>query len=311
MMTPGTDRSVVIPVYNEEENLRELHTRLSDTLKKMGGSYELIFVDDGSTDGSFKVLEGLRRDDDRVRAIRFSRNFGQEAAFEAGFRHTQGQYVIQLDADLQNPPEEIPKLIEMMNDQVDIVYGIRKDRKDSFLRKALSRLFHEVMIKLFRIRLPREVSTFRIIRGKTAREVASLPERGKFFAALASWCGARHAYVELEHRPRKRGASKWNLPKLVLHSMDLVLGHTVIPLRFISFLGVLFSLAGLVIGLWMLFKKIIFGISVSGFTSLFTAITILSGVQLFSLGVIGEYLSRIYTETQRRPESIIAQTLGF
>ncbi|MBL7068508.1 MAG: glycosyltransferase family 2 protein [Candidatus Omnitrophica bacterium] len=304
------EHSVIIPLYNERANLEELYTRLSNTIKKVDQPYEIIFVDDGSTDGSFDILKRFNQKDPAVKVIRFSRNFGQEVAFETGFKHTKGRYVIQLDADLQNPPEEIPKLIEKSREGYDIIYGIRKGRKDSIFRKTASKLFHFIMLRFFRIRIPKEVSTFRVIKGELAREIANLPEKSKFFTALASWAGATHSFVEIEHSPRKRGTSKWSLIRLAIHSLDLVIGHTAIPLRMISLFGLLFSLLGFILAIYMVYRKLVTGIAVSGFTSIFTAITIFSGVQLLSLGVIGEYLSRTYAEAQRRPDCIIRETLG-
>ncbi len=308
--TSRLDLSVVIPVLNEEANVEELLERLLRVLTDRTDALEIIFVDDGSTDGTFPLLQRLSREQPCVRVIRFARNYGQEAAVQAGMLRSVGRWVLQTDGDLQNPPEEIPKLLAL-RDRYQIVYGARKERRDPIHRVIASKLMVLLMRHVLGIQLPKDVTTFRLIDGDVARFIASLPEKRKFFSALTEWSGARSISVPVAHDARRAGTTKYNLAKLINHTFDLMVGFSVRPLRIIGMTGAAFAVAGMLFATYRVVQKLC-GIDITmGYTSLFAAIVIIGGLQLVALSVIGEYVGRIFIQTQDRPLYRIADELGF
>ena len=303
--------SVVIPVFNEEGNIEQLAARTLSAMDRIGAPFELLFVDDGSKDATPMLLRRLAAEDPRVRAVRFTRNYGQEAAVEALYLNARGKWLIQMDGDLQNPPEEIYKLIAKKDEGFDVVYGIRQERQDSLFRVAASRTMQWGMRSMMEIELPEDVSTFRLMSAPIARLVAALPERRKFFSALIVWSGARIGVVKVAHAARAAGTTKYNFTKLLNHTFDLLVGFSSKPLRYIGALGVVFALTGFALGFWTIVRKIIWDYGFVGWPSLFAAIVILSGMQLIALSVIGEYIARIYVQAQARPLYNIAERLNF
>lgn len=303
--------SIVVPVFNEEGNVEQLVARVVPVMEGVGEPFEILFVDDGSRDKTPLLLRKLAAADARVRVIRFTRNYGQEAAVEALYLNARGRYLIQMDGDLQNPPEEIPKLIAKKDEGFDVVYGIREDRKDTLFRVAASRTMQWGMRSLMEIELPDDVSTFRLMSSHIARLVAALPERRKFFSALIVWSGARIGVVKVKHAARAAGTTKYNFTKLLNHTFDLVVGFSSKPLRYIGVMGFVFALAGFVLGGWTILRKLIWGYGAMGWSSIFAAVVVLSGVQLMALSMIGEYIARIYVQAQARPLFNIAERLNF
>lgn len=304
--------SVVVPVYNEEGNVEALVDRVVPVMEQIGAPFELLFVDDGSKDKTPKLLRKLAEADARVRVVRFSRNYGQEAAVEALYLNARGRWLIQMDGDLQNPPEEIPKLIAKKDEgHYDVVYGIREGRQDTLFRKAASRGMQWSMRNLMEIELPDDVSTFRLMSGPVARLVAALPERRKFFSALLVWSGARIGTVGVGHAARQAGTTKYNFGKLLNHTFDLVVGFSSKPLRYLGTMGFVFAAAGFLLGAWTIVRKLVWGYGALGWSSIFAAVVVLSGVQLMALSVIGEYIARIYVQAQSRPLYNIAERLNF
>lgn len=304
--------SVVVPVYNEEGNVEALVERVVPVMEEIGAPFELLFVDDGSKDKTPKLLRKLAEADARVRVVRFSRNYGQEAAVEALYLNARGRWLIQMDGDLQNPPEEIPKLIAKKDEgHYDVVYGIREGRQDTLFRKAASRGMQWSMRNLMEIELPDDVSTFRLMSGPVARLVAALPERRKFFSALLVWSGARIGTVGVGHAARQAGTTKYNFGKLLNHTFDLVVGFSSKPLRYLGTMGFFFAAAGFLLGAWTIVRKLVWGYGALGWSSIFAAVVVLSGVQLMALSVIGEYIARIYVQAQSRPLYNIAERLNF
>lgn len=302
--------SVVIPVFNEVENLRELYERLTKVMPGLGVAYEVIFVDDGSEDESFALLKELHDQDERVMVIRLSRNFGQPAAISAGLKVSSGEYVVVMDADLQNPPEDIPKLIREMEKDYDIVYGLRRNRKDSFFRRSTSKMLYWYMTKFAHVRLPEGISAFRVMNRRMVEHFNMLPEKMRLFGALSSWLGARYTCVDVEHSPRKRGKSGYNYLKLLRTSLELQVAFSAVPLRWIGMFGILISLLSFCVALYLGITWLLFGTALPGYTSIIVAIIFFSGLILISLSVIGEYISRIYTEIQNRPIYVVRETLG-
>lgn len=309
--SPRPTYSVVVPVYNEEGNVEQLVARTVPVMEQIGEPFELLFVDDGSKDQTPHLLRKLAAADKRVRVVRFTRNYGQEAAVEALYLNARGKYFIQMDGDLQNPPEEIPKLIAKKDEGFDVVYGIRQDRQDTLFRVAASRAMQWSMRSLMEIELPDDVSTFRLMSAHIARLCAALPERRKFFSALIVWSGARIGVVKVKHSSRAAGETKYNFGKLLNHTFDLVVGFSSKPLRYIGVMGLVFALTGFVLGAWTVLRKLIWGYGAMGWSSIFAAVVVLSGVQLMALSVIGEYIARIYVQAQARPLFNIGERLNF
>ena len=310
-MSSAVHHSVVIPVFNEEGNVRELADRLVAVLEETQNTFEIIFVDDGSRDDTSTMVRALSAREPRIKLIRFSRNYGQEAAVQAGILRASGRWIIQMDGDLQNPPEELTKLLDKRDEGYEIVYGVRVERKDPAHRVLASKLMMTLMRVVLEIELPEDVTTFRVIHGDTARLIAGLPEKKKFFSALAVWTGARSATVPVAHAARVRGVTKYNLAKLVNHTFDLMVGFSTRPLRLIGSFGAVVAFCGLAFGLFRIAQKAMGADITMGYTSLFSAIVILGGLQLIALSVIGEYIGRIFIQTQGRPLYNVAEEVGF
>jgi glycosyltransferase involved in cell wall biosynthesis len=308
---PRVTYSVVVPVFNEEGNVEALAARVVAVMERLGEPFELLFVDDGSRDRTPELLRKIAAADGRVRVVRFTRNYGQEAAVEALYLHARGRWLVQMDGDLQHPPEEIPKLVAKKNEGYDVVYGVRERRKDSRFRVAASRMMQWGMRSMMEIELPEDVSTFRLMSAPVARLVASLPERRKFFSALLVWSGARIGSVRVRHEARHAGRTHYDVTKLVNHTFDLIVGFSSKPLRYIGTLGFVFALAGLALGAWVIARKLLWDYGIMGWPSLFAAVVILGGVQLIATSVIGEYIARIYVQAQARPLYNVAERLNF
>jgi dolichol-phosphate mannosyltransferase len=303
---------VVVPVFNEEGNVEALTGRVVAAMEGVGESFELLFVDDGSRDGTPELLRKVAARDPRVRVVRFTRNYGQEAAVEALYLNARGRWLVQMDGDLQHQPEEIPLLIAKKNEGFDVVYGVRQKRQgDALFRVAASRLMQWAMRSMMEIELPDDVSTFRLMSAPIARLVAALPERRKFFSALLVWSGARIGTVNVSHAARHAGKTHYRFTKLLNHTFDLIVGFSSKPLRYIGTMGFAFALAGLAMGLWVIARKLLWNYGMMGWPSLFAAVVILGGMQLMATSVIGEYIARIYVQAQSRPLYNVAERLNF
>jgi glycosyltransferase involved in cell wall biosynthesis len=301
--------SVVIPVYNEEEVLPELYRRLTRTMKDIGQTYEIVFVDDGSKDRSFEILKTLKKQDEHLRIIKFTRNFGQHPAIMAGFSNCVGEAVVLMDADLQNPPEEIPKLLEKFREGYDVVYGIRGERKDSFYRKIGSGLAKWLMCKILKLDIPDSVTSFRIMDKRVIDTFSQIKEQHYYIAALMAWMGYSTASVPVEHAERFAGESHYSVRKLVFMTIDMIIGFSYAPLKWASKIGFGLSSVSLLYGLYILVRALTGRVGIPGYASLFVGMMFLSGIQMMFLGVIGEYLARVYREAKGRPYYIIDKIL--
>ena len=306
---PALVYSVVVPVYNEQENVEHVVERVTKVFDGLGESYEIVFVDDGSKDKTPQLLRALCEKHPQVRAVRFARNFGQEAAVQAGYLFARGKWVVQMDGDLQNPPEEVHKLLEKRDEGWDIVYGVRTGRKDPLFRKLASEGMRWTMQRLLQIELPKDISTFRLMRASTAKLLASMPERNKFLSALACWVGARYTTVDVGHAARAAGKTKYNLGKLINNTFDLVVGFSSRPLRLLGMVGLFFGAAGIGLGVWAVVMRLVWGTQL-GWSSIFAAVVTLGGMQLAAISLIGEYIARIYVQTQQRPVFMVAEHMG-
>lgn len=302
--------SVVIPVLNEAQNLRDLLDRLCPVLERLG-NWEIVFVDDGSTDGTLEAIRAINLKDSRVKAVALSRNFGKEIAVAAGLRYARGDAVVIMDADLQHPPEVIETFVAKWRDGFQIVYGERLDRAhESPIRRALSRAFYRVFNALSRCYIPEGAGDFRLLDRRAVDAMNLLGERSRFNKGLFSWIGFHSVGVPYAVADRRHGSSRWNLRNLVRFALDGFTSFTTIPLRVWSLLGLIISLTAFAGALVFLVRTLVYGTDVPGFPSLIISVMIFSGVQLISLGVVGEYLGRVYEEVKARPLFIVAEEVG-
>jgi len=307
-MSATPEFSVIIPIYNEEENISELHKRLTGVMEKFG-TYEIIIVDDGSSDRSWEMIKALHEKDPRVRGLSFSRNFGHHIAITAGLDHAEGKTIILMDGDLQDPPEEIPKLYKKFNEGYELVYGIRKQKKDSFLKRITSLAFWRFINGLSGINIPKNQTLLRIFDRKILEVLKGMRERARFIHGMMAWTGFKTATQEIEHAPRERGVSKYNAIKLFRLAFNAITSFSTFPLRLATYLGILSAGIGLSYGFYFIYKKIFLGIPVLGYASIIVAVLFIGGVQLLILGIIGEYIGRVYQEVQARPIYIIKEQI--
>jgi len=308
---PAPEISVVIPVFNEEDNLRELGERLIRTLSAMGRPYEIIFVDDGSTDGSWQLLTDLNeRYPQYIRALQFHRNFGQHQAIFAGFQAARGRVMVTLDADLQNPPEEIPRLVAKLEEGYDTVGGWRENRRDSLFRRLPSQLVNHVMSRVTGVKLRDYGCMLRAYRREVVDSINQCQESSSFIPALANLFAQRVAEIPVGHAERERGASKYGIIKLLRLNFDLMTGFSNLPIHLVGFMGVSIALLGLLFGFLLLIRRIFVGPEVEGVFTLFAILFVFVGLNTLGLALIGEYVGRIYREVRGRPRFVIRQTLG-
>jgi glycosyltransferase involved in cell wall biosynthesis len=304
--------SIVVPVYNEEAGLTAFWARLAPVLDSLGRRAEVIFVDDGSSDGTLAQLLSVRHLDPRVRIVSLSRNFGKEIALSAGLDHADGDAVIPIDADLQHPPEVITDLVARWRDGSDIVIALRRDRAtDSLLRRAASSLFHRAFARMTTVPVVRDAGDFRLMSRPVVDALRRLPERTRFMKGLYAWVGFRQTTVSYDIEPRLEGRSKWSLWRLWRLALDGMTSFSSWPLKVWSVVGLAFALAALAYGGYLVARTIVHGIDVPGYASLMVMILFLGGLQLLSLGIIGEYLGRVYDEVKGRPLYIVRQRIGF
>ncbi len=297
--TPGF--SVVVPVFEEADVLPEFHRRLAAVMDRLG-AWDVVYVDDGSRDATPQLLETLHRSEPRVAIVRLSRNFGKEIATTAGLEHAGGEAVIVIDADLQDPPEVIPQLVAAWREGFDMVYAERRARDgETWLKKATASLFYRLMQKLGRVPLPRNAGDFRLMSRRVVDAVLQLREQHRFMKGLFAWVGFPTKAVPYDRAPRQAGTTKWSYWKLWNLALEGITGFTVMPLKVATYLGVLVATFAVIYGAQVVVKTLLFGNPVAGYPSLMTVILFLGGVQLVTLGVIGEYLGRVFNETKRRP----------
>ncbi|MDD5594870.1 MAG: glycosyltransferase family 2 protein [Candidatus Omnitrophica bacterium] len=292
--------SLVVPVYNSSGTLVHLYERIQVVFKKLQETYEIIFVDDASKDDSWKVLEGLHNRDKQVKILQLSRNFGQHNSIMCGFNFANGEYVITLDDDLQNPPEEITKLIKRIKEGYDVVYGTYVKKRHNLIRNFGSRFIQWMYKKVFRLK--NNLTSFRIIKSEIVKSIISFDKNYCFIDGLLAWNTTNIGYIEVEHKKREHGRSGYSFLKLLNLSMNMVTNFSIVPLQIASILGFVFSIFGFIMTISIFLKKLIFDISVSGYTSLIIAITFFSGIQLFCLGLIGEYIGRIHLNINEKPQ---------
>ena len=301
--------SVVIPVFNEELVLHEFYPRLKKEAESWGKSYELLFVDDGSSDNSFELICKWKKIDSNIRVVKFTRNFGQQAAVLAGFRESRGNIVVQIDSDLQNPPEEIKRLLGAFTDEVDLVVTIPRKRRDSSLRIVGSKVLHSLAQALFGNRFKLNLSSFRAMRRSVIEKIDQCQDRSRYMAVLMSWMAVPTVHVEVDHHLRKMGQTKYGVLPLLRLTWDLITGYSNFPLRLVTYLGLLGAGVGFSIMMFLLYQRLVSGILIEGFVVLSAVFSFFAGVQLLSIGFLGEYLGRVHLKIQNRPEYIVHKVI--
>jgi len=299
--------SLVIPVYNEEENLRILMERIRPVMQGMGRPYEIIFIDDGSRDSSLSILKGLANERE-VKVVELVRNYGQHAAILAGFSVVTGDIIITLDADLQNPPEEIPKLVkEMEAGSYDVVGTIRKGRKDSMFRIIPSKIINIIARRITKVRMTDWGCMLRAYRRPVVDRMIACHEHATFIPALATFFGKRVTEIEVAHDERAGGTSNYPLRKLINLQFDLVSSFSDLPMKLLMYGGVCMAIGGVCFGIFLAVARLMYGAlwAAEGVFTLFAILFVFVGLQFFAFGIVGEYIGRIYREVRKRPEYVI------
>jgi undecaprenyl-phosphate 4-deoxy-4-formamido-L-arabinose transferase len=297
--------SVVVPVYNAEETLEELVLRITQTFAKLNETYELLFIDDNSKDRSWEILRSLRERHPEIRCYQLMRNYGQQNATMCGFRQAKGRYIITLDDDLQNPPEEIPSLIKELEKDYDVVFGVYESKKHGRYRRLGSLMINKFYALTFKTK--GRVSAFRILRTDLAKKILEYDLNFSYINGLIAWYTDRVSRIYVQHQPRPQGRSGYTFRKLLNLSINMMTNFSLLPLQIASYVGVLFASAGFIIGVYFVVKRVLFGSNVSGFTAIIVSISFFSGMILFFLGIIGEYIGRIHLNINRRPQYSIRQ----
>jgi len=308
LMSAGIRLSVAIPVHNEESVLPELLQRLRRVLDGLrGGPHEIVFVDDGSTDRTFAMLCEAAREDSRMIVISLSRNFGHQAAISAALDHASGDAVVTMDGDLQDIPEAIPQFVEKFEEGFDVVYAQRVRRKEPLLLRICYFLFYRMMAGLSDVHLPLDSGDFGLMSRRVVDQVRRMPEHHRYLRGMRSWVGFRQTGIPVERAERHSGKSKYSLLRLIKLAADGLFAFSIVPIRATALLGMLVVLLSFLYVSYAIYAKLVLHVSPQGFTALIVAVTFLSGIVLFSLGIIGEYLGRIYEETKARPKYVIGQ----
>ena len=310
-MATGFRLSVAIPIHNEESVLLELLQRLRAVLDRMaGGPHEIVFVDDGSTDRTFDLLAEAAKEDERIVVLSLSRNFGHQAAITAGLDHVSGDAAVVMDGDLQDAPEIIPKFVEKYQQGYDVVYAQRVRRKEPLALRICYFVFCRMMATLSDIRLPLDSGDFGLMSRRVIEEVRKMPEHHRYLRGMRSWVGFRQAGIAVERAERHSGKSKYSIMRLVTLAFDGIFAFSIVPIRAAALFGAFVMFLSSLFAIYSIYIRVFLHKAPQGFTALIVAITFFSGVLLFFLGVIGEYVGRIYEEIKARPQYIVSRTVG-
>ena len=303
------DLSIVVPVYNEEKSIRLMYDRLLASITVISNNFEIIFVNDGSIDNSFLELVKLSKEDERVKYINFSRNFGHQIAVTAGLDYSKGTAVVIIDGDLQDPPEVIPEMYAKHKEGFDVVYGQRLKRKgDNFFKKITAKYFYRILKKITSINIPLDTGDFRLIDQKIVKDLKNMPEQNKFLRGQIAWLGYRQTSVFFERDERKFGETGYPFSKMLKFALDGITGFSDVPLQFVTKTGIFISFISFLVILYAIFSHFILERTITGWTSLIISSMFIGGVQLISVGIIGEYISRINKNVQSRPLYIVSET---
>ena len=305
--------SVVVPVKNEQETVATCVTRIRDVLTQQAGdAWEIVFVDDGSSDATYSIILAHCLVDSRIRAVSLSRNFGKEAALSAGLDHASGAVIVPFDVDLQDPPEVIGEMLARWRDGYEVVYGVRRSRaSDSWLKRSTATLYYRLHNVVSEDKIPEHAGDFRLMDRRVVEAIKRLPERNRFMKGIFAWSGFRATSVEYDRAERAAGSSKFNFWQLWTLALDGITASSTMPLRIWSYLGAVIALLALSYAGFVVADTLIHGSPISGYPTIIVSVMFLGGVQLLSLGVLGEYVGRILVETKQRPIYIVRDTIGF
>jgi glycosyltransferase involved in cell wall biosynthesis len=302
--------SLVIPVYNEESTVRELLSRTGEVLDRLpGGAHEIVLIDDGSRDRTLEILTQAAAEDSRIVVVALSRNFGHQPALSAGLDHARGDVVIVMDGDLQDDPEAIPHFVDLYRQGYDVVYAQRVRRKEPFWLRFAYSAFYRFLAGIAEVALPTDAGDFGLMSRQVLREIQRAPERNRYLRGLRAWAGFRQIGVPVERTHRYAGRSKYNLWRLTKLALDGIFAFSIAPIRAVAVLGVAAIGVSSLYGLYALYAKLVLDRSPQGFTALVLLMIFLSGINLFFLGVIGEYVGRVYGEVKERPVYIVGQVI--
>lgn len=294
--------TVVVPAYNEQEVLPEFHRRATAALAALGMRTEIIYVNDGSTDDTLRVMMNLRTQYPGTAVVDLSRNFGKEIALTAGLDHAGGDAVVVIDADLQDPPEVIPQLVAQWREGYDVVYAKRSAREgETLFKRATAHLFYRIIQRISRVRIPQDTGDFRLLSRRAVDSLKTLREQHRFMKGLFAWIGFPQIAVLYRRDPRFAGETKWNYWRLWNFALEGITSFTIAPLKIATYAGILVALAAFAFALVIIYRTIMFGDPARGYPSLMVVVLFLGGIQLITLGIIGEYLGRTFNETKRRP----------
>jgi dolichol-phosphate mannosyltransferase len=309
-LPPPPELSVVMPVYNEEDNLPALYQRLTSALAPLGMDYELIFVDDGSRDSSVALLQQYAAEDQRVTLVELARNFGHQMALSAGLEYTRGRGVIVMDSDLQDPPEVLPQFIARWQEGYEVVYAIREHRKESAFKRAAYSLFYRILQRVAQIDIPLDSGDFCIMDRRVVDLLVNMPERNRFIRGIRSWVGFSQVGLAYERQARFAGKPKYTLRRLINLALDGIVSFSYAPLRVITLLGLGTSFISIALAVFYMIKRLTVGLNPPGFATLVVALFFLTGIQLITLGVMGEYVGRIFEEVKHRPLYTVRRVIG-
>jgi dolichol-phosphate mannosyltransferase len=303
------DISVIIPVYNEEENIPILYDRLTGVLSRLGRPFELIFVNDGSRDRSATLVKDLALQHREVKYIDFSRNFGHQVAVSAGLDYASGQVVVIIDADLQDPPELIIDMYQRWQDGYEVIYAKRKRRRgESFMKLLTAKVFYRLMARITSIEIPLDTGDFRLIDRKIVNVLKRMPEKHKFLRGQIAWAGFRQTYVEYERQERLAGETGYTYRKMLRFALDGITAFSDTPLKLVTFFGIFVSIVAFLVAIYALFGWLVLKTTVPGWTSLMISVLFIGGVQMIAIGIMGEYLVRMNSNIRNRPLYILRDT---
>jgi dolichol-phosphate mannosyltransferase len=301
--------SVIIPVFNEEKNVALLHQRLTEVIQKISGSYELVFVNDGSRDQTLQLVKGIAATDPHVKYINFSRNFGHQIAVTAGLDYCGGDAIVIIDADLQDPPELITEMYAKMKEGYDVVYAKRKSRQgETFMKKLTAKVFYRLLQRITSVNIPVDTGDFRIISHKIVKVLKQMPEQQKYLRGQIAWAGYRQTYIEYERQQRHAGETGWPYRKMIRFALDGITSFSNFPLKFATASGIIVFVISFLLMLYALYSRFVTKEFVAGWTSLMLVVLFIGGIQLLSIGIIGEYISRMSANIRNRPLYIIEDT---
>lgn len=308
----SVELSVVVPVYNEELNIDYLFERLLSVLETLDTSYEIVCVNDGSKDNTLKCLIEHHHRNPVIKVVNLSRNFGKEVALSAGLDYATGAAVVPIDADLQDPPELIKQLVEKWREGYDVVYATRRSRgEESWLKQTTANAFYKIIGKMSRVPIPRNTGDFRLLDRRVVEAIKQMPERTRFMKGLFAWVGFKQTSVLFDRPQRYKGTTTWNYWRLWNFAIDGITSFSFLPLKVWSYVGVTISLLSFLYATFLIYRTLLYGVDLPGYASIMVAILFLGGIQLVTLGIIGEYLSRVYEEVKGRPLYLVRDAYGF